>query len=168
MCAGATPAGLGVAQQFGMQPALASSSGQWEAWCRLWSLNKATLLASPTACLSTCWSWKFFLCLSAWWSTFSPPRFSARITPQGSFPPNFLLTLGGVRCFCLQTRHFQLFTCMSPSGQVPYFFSSFLMAVLGLHCYAQAFSSCRERGLLFVAVCGLLIVVASFVVEHGL
>ena len=40
-------------------------------------------------------------------------------------------------------------------------------AVLGLHCCVQAFSSCGERGLLFVAVRGLLIAVASFVVEHG-
>ena len=31
-----------------------------------------------------------------------------------------------------------------------------------------AFSSCGEQGLLFVAVHGLLIVVASLVVEHGL
>ena len=30
------------------------------------------------------------------------------------------------------------------------------------------FSSCGEQGLLFVAVCGLLIVVASPVAEHGL
>ena len=30
------------------------------------------------------------------------------------------------------------------------------------------FSSCGERGLLFIAVHGLLIVVASLVVEHGL
>ena len=35
------------------------------------------------------------------------------------------------------------------------------MAALGLRCCAQAFSSCGERGLHFVAVCGLLIVVAS-------
>ena len=42
------------------------------------------------------------------------------------------------------------------------------LAMLGLHCYAQAFSSCGERGLLFVVVRGLLIVVASLVVEHGL
>ena len=32
----------------------------------------------------------------------------------------------------------------------------------------RAFSSCSERGLLFVAVHGLLIVVASLVAEHGL
>ena len=42
------------------------------------------------------------------------------------------------------------------------------MAVLGLRCCAWAFSSCGERGLLFVAVRRLLIVVASLVAEHGL
>ena len=42
------------------------------------------------------------------------------------------------------------------------------LAALGLHCCAWAFSSCGEQGLLFVAVRGLLIVVASFVAEHGL
>ena len=42
------------------------------------------------------------------------------------------------------------------------------MAVLGLGCCARAFSSCGEWGLLFVAVRGLLIVVASLVTEHGL
>ena len=41
-----------------------------------------------------------------------------------------------------------------------YFIYLFLSA-LGLRCCAQAFSSCGERGLLFVVVCGLLIVVAS-------
>ena len=35
------------------------------------------------------------------------------------------------------------------------------LAALGLHCCARAFSSCGERGLLFVAVHGLLIAVAS-------
>ena len=48
-----------------------------------------------------------------------------------------------------------------------YFFNLFL-AALGLGCYAQAFSSCGERGLLFVVVQGLLIAVASLVAEHGL
>ena len=42
------------------------------------------------------------------------------------------------------------------------------MAALGLCCCAQAFSSCGERGLLFVVVRGLLIEVASLVAEHGL
>ena len=42
------------------------------------------------------------------------------------------------------------------------------LAVLGLRCCAWAFSSCGEWGLLFVAVRGLLIEVASLVAEHGL
>ena len=42
------------------------------------------------------------------------------------------------------------------------------LAALGLRCCARAFSSCGEWGLLLVAVCGLLIVVASLVVEHRL
>ena len=44
----------------------------------------------------------------------------------------------------------------------------YLLAALGLRCRAQAFSSCSEWGLLFVAVRGLLIAVASPVVEHRL
>ena len=39
---------------------------------------------------------------------------------------------------------------------------------MGLRCCTRAFSSCSERGLLFIAVRGLLIVVASLVAEHGL
>ena len=41
------------------------------------------------------------------------------------------------------------------------------LVVLGLRCCTRAFSSCGEWGLLFVAVRGLLLVVASLVVEHG-
>ena len=39
---------------------------------------------------------------------------------------------------------------------------------LGLCCCVQAFSSCGEQELLFVAVRRLLIAVASLVVEHRL
>ena len=42
------------------------------------------------------------------------------------------------------------------------------MATLGLRCCARAFSSCGERGLLFIAVRGLLIVVTSLVAQHEL
>ena len=54
-----------------------------------------------------------------------------------------------------------------------FFFNKFylfiyLLAALGLCCCMQAFSSCGERELLFVAVCRLLIAVTSLVVEHGL
>ena len=42
------------------------------------------------------------------------------------------------------------------------------LAALGLCCSTRPFSSCGEHGLLFVAVRGLLIEVASLVAEHGL
>ena len=48
-----------------------------------------------------------------------------------------------------------------------FFYKLLLLAALGLRCYAWAFSSCGERGLLFIAVRGLLIAVASLVAEHG-
>ena len=51
--------------------------------------------------------------------------------------------------------------CYTAETNTTFFFA------LGLCCCARAFSS-YERGLLFVAVRGLLITVASLVVEHGL
>ena len=58
---------------------------------------------------------------------------------------------------------FCLFVCFLVN-----FFLSLFFDALGVCCCAQALSSCGERGLLFVVVCGLLIVMASFVAEHGL
>ena len=59
-----------------------------------------------------------------------------------------------------------------PSPLLFFFFNLFIyllfLAALGLRCCARAFSSCGERGLLFIVVRGLLIVVASLVVEHRL
>ena len=52
----------------------------------------------------------------------------------------------------------------TPSGP----FVLFFLAALCLHCCARAFSSCGKWGLLFVAVRGLLIAVASLVAEHRL
>ena len=53
-----------------------------------------------------------------------------------------------------------------------YFFKIYLfnlfLAALGLPFCMRASSSCGEQGLLFVAVRGLLIALASLVVEHGL
>ena len=42
------------------------------------------------------------------------------------------------------------------------------LAALGLCCCVRAFSSCGERGLLFVVVRSLLVAVASLIAEHGL
>ena len=58
----------------------------------------------------------------------------------------------------------KMFGCLKGS----FFFFNLFLAVLGLRCHVWAFSSCGERGLLFVVVCGLLIAVASLVAEHGL
>ena len=57
-----------------------------------------------------------------------------------------------------------------PSGVIFFliYFIYLFLSALGLLCCAWAFSSCGEPGLLFVAVCGLLIAVASLVVKHGL
>ena len=41
------------------------------------------------------------------------------------------------------------------------YISQYLSMFWGLHCFAWAFSSFSEQGLLFVAVCRLLIVMAS-------
>ena len=49
-----------------------------------------------------------------------------------------------------------------------YLFIYLFMAVLGLHFCARAFSSCGERGPLFIAAHGPLIIAASPVVEHRL
>ena len=65
---------------------------------------------------------------------------------------------------------------LEPSQNPPSFFFIYkfiyfiylFLAVLGLCRCAQAFSNCDERGLFFTVVRGLLIVVASLVVEHGL
>ena len=48
------------------------------------------------------------------------------------------------------------------------YFIYLFLAALGLRCCTRSFSSCGEQGLLFVAVHGLLIAVASLVAEHGL
>ena len=48
------------------------------------------------------------------------------------------------------------------------YFIYLFLAALGLCCCVWAFSSCGERGLLFIVVCVLLIAVASLVAEEGL
>ena len=49
-----------------------------------------------------------------------------------------------------------------------FYFIYLCLAALGLRCCARAFSSCRDRGLLVVAVRGLLIAVVSLAAEHRL
>ena len=62
-------------------------------------------------------------------------------------------------------------TARGPDSEHFFFLILFIylfLAALGLRCYTRAFSSCSERGLLFVAVRGFLIAVASLAVEHRL
>ena len=61
---------------------------------------------------------------------------------------------------------FQFWICQG--GFFVFVFKFLFIFWLHLHCCTQAFSSCGERGLLFVVVRRLLVVVASFVAEHGL
>ena len=44
----------------------------------------------------------------------------------------------------------------------------FFLAMLGLHCFGQAFSSYCEQGPLFIAVSRFLIAAASIDAEHWL
>ena len=56
------------------------------------------------------------------------------------------------------------------AGFLCFFFKliNLFLAVLGLRFCARAFSSCGERGPLFIVVCGPLTIAASLVVEHRL
>ena len=90
--------------------------------------------------------------LSNYW--ISPYQCHLMVTAELSFPPH---------SYCypdnLNTHENKL-----PNTLTSHFLISlslFFWAALGLCCCRQAFSSCSERGLLFVAVCGLLIAVAS-------
>ena len=64
------------------------------------------------------------------------------------------------------------FLTTAPPGKPPkvfiLFFLNLFLAALDLRCCVPAFSSCGDRGLLFVAVRGFLIAVGSPVAEHGL
>ena len=73
------------------------------------------------------------------------------------------LEVKNVKLLCLVTFPPLLFSLFL-------FFKFYLLflAALGLRCCTRAFSSCGEQRLLFVAVRGLLIAVASLVAEHGL
>ena len=56
----------------------------------------------------------------------------------------------------------------SKAGEMPPLFIYLFMAVLGLRFCVRAFSSCGERGPLFITVRGPLTIAASLVAEHRL
>ena len=67
----------------------------------------------------------------------------------------------------MDVQRFCVCVCVCVVLCVSFFFNLFL-AALGLCCCMRAFSSCGERGLLFVAVRGLFIAVVCLAAEHGL
>ena len=79
------------------------------------------------------------------------------------------------RVLCFEPSSFTWLPKLEPS-ETPltffyinlFYFIYVFLAALGLCCCAWAFSSCSKWGLLFIAVRGLLIAVASLVAEHGL
>ena len=75
--------------------------------------------------------------------------------------------------FCFSSLHRQFFTSLLLFFFFKELFNYYLfiylfLAVLGLHFCARAFSSCGERGPLFIAVRGPLTIAASLVAEHRL
>ena len=81
----------------------------------------------------------------------------------------FLVLLGVQNCLLVFSRYS---VRIVPFVDVFFFFLiNFIylfLAALFLHCCRWAFPSCSERGLLFITVHGVFIVVASLVAEHGL
>ena len=63
--------------------------------------------------------------------------------------------------------YFNFFTCSCPVFPALFFLNFIYFWLCWVFVAAWAFSSCGEWGLLFVVVHGLLIAVASLVVEHG-
>ena len=82
----------------------------------------------------------------------------------GWYPSNHQISnealLHNVHHFCC------CYLCFSLVSSI--FIYLFILAVLGLHFCARAFSSCGKRGPLFIAVRGPLTTVASPVAEHRL
>ena len=96
----------------------------------------------------------------------------SEITPLGfgQYVSNFkyplliaLLTIG-----MLRNSHISAYKLHLPSVLIISLFIYLFLSVFGLRCCTRAFSSCGERGLLFVAVRGVLTAVASPVAEHRL
>ena len=68
----------------------------------------------------------------------------------------------------LQTEEFSVLAFFKNFFKIYFIYYYLFLAALGPRCQAWAFSSCSDSGLLFVAVRGLLIAVASLTAEHRL
>ena len=80
----------------------------------------------------------------------------------------YLPTFSNVSITFLTVFYLFIYLFLMPSFLKNNLFIYLFLSALGLRCCAQAFSSYGERGLFFIAMCGLLTAVASLVAEHGL
>ena len=97
-------------------------------------------------------------------------RFLTTVLPGKSCLTTFSLAPLPAFCCSLTTKLLQglFFVFFKFYFILLFLFIYLFLVVLHLHCCVRAFSSCGEQGLLFVAVRGFLIAVASLVAEHGL
>ena len=110
------------------------------------------------------------------WSIFQPSKQITSVFVCTQLPGKNMPFPYGWKCSLLAVFHYHECSICNLCDFKNYFlkkinlFISFILflAVLGLCCCTPAFSSHGERGLLFIAARGLLIVVASLVVEYGL
>ena len=110
------------------------------------------------------------------WGWAQPNDHSSTLTATGGFGSILIKLLTELLCRWPSLANFSITQFAKFKTCLLLFFNLFkniyfiylFLAVLGLCCCVWAFSSCGERGLLFVVVCGLLTAVASLVVEHGL
>ena len=116
-----------------------------------------------------------FITNSTRWTCTCHLRLQVRVTCQ-ILSQGCVWLPASLQAVCKSFTHTSVFSWwlrvyQHPLGMKFFIFFKFIylfMAALGFRCCMRAFSSCGERGLLFVAVHGLLIVVASLVAEHRL
>ena len=123
------------------------------------SVRSSTQVSLASSSIKYLWHW---LCTKP-----QPPPVLKFIIPTVILIPLTWLSKSNI-IWINSTTHSLLISFTSPLLLFKTLFIYLFMAVLGLRCYAWAFSICGEQGLFFVVVHGLLIVVASVVAEHGL
>ena len=154
----------------------------WIIFCCMYIPHFVCLFIEGHLVVSTLWLlwivllWRFVY--SIWVPFFISLGSISRSRISGSYgnsmffeePPNFFYSA------CIHSHQQCMRILISPYPYQHLLFSIFLsifvlflfLTMLCLRCCAWAFSSCSKRGLLFVAVHGLLFAVASLVAEHRL
>ena len=141
--------------------------------CRLHPGAETHRILESVLLLSLHWS---LAAAVAWGARAQPPLQSSHPgaafhSPHPSLSASPLL-LPSTGAFLLDRTVSNQSRCRRTTACPSFFFFKFIFFIYfwlrWVCCCARAFSSCGERGLLFVAVRRLLIAVASLVAEHGL